>query len=138
VSVDLTIVTPEGQAFQGDVDCVVLPGVEGDFGVLLGHEPFLSALRIGGLEVDAGGQRRYAAVSRGFAEIHGDAVTVMVGTCEWADEIDRERAERARERSQKALEELRATADGQAQYQEFQDAYSRAITRITISERFKS
>jgi F0F1-type ATP synthase epsilon subunit len=62
----------------------------------------------------------------------------MVGTCEWADEIDRERAERARERSQKALEELRATADGQAQYQEFQDAYSRAITRIAISERFKS
>jgi F-type H+-transporting ATPase subunit epsilon len=136
MSVELTIVTPEGQAFHGEVDVVVLPGVEGDFGVLRGHEPFLSALGIGGLEIAVSGGRRYAAVSRGFAEIHGDAVTVMVGTCEWADEIDRERAERARERARRALDELRATAEGEAVYQEYQDAYSRAITRLAVSEKF--
>ncbi len=137
MSVELTVVTPEGPAYDGPVDYVVLPGVEGDFGVLQGHEPFLAALRIGGLELSAGGQKRLAALSRGYAEVHGDVVTVMVSTCEFADEIDRERAERARERALKALHELRQTPEGLAEYQQYQDAYSRAITRIAVSDRFK-
>ena len=138
MSLDLTIVTPEGQAFQGDVESVVLPGVEGDFGVLEGHEPFLSALRSGTIEVIAsGGARRLAASSRGYAEIHSDKVTVMVGICEWADEIDVEHAERARQRALKALQEARATAEGAADYAELQEAYSHAVARIAASERFK-
>jgi F-type H+-transporting ATPase subunit epsilon len=137
MSLELTIVTPEGQAFHGEVESVVLPGALGDFGVLAGHEPFLSALRSGALELSAGGQKRLAAVSRGYAEIHGDKVSVMVGTCEWADEIDAERAERARERAQKALEEARSTDAGEAAYQELQEKYSRAVARITVTERFK-
>ena len=138
MSLELTIVTPEGQAFHGEVESVVLPGAEGDFGVLAGHEPFLSALRTGGLELEAAGKKRLAAVSRGYAEIHGDKVSVMVGTCEWADEIDTERAERARQRALKALEEARSTPNGEAEYRELQEAYSRAVARITVSERFKS
>jgi F-type H+-transporting ATPase subunit epsilon len=137
VSLDLTIVTPEGQAYQGEVEYVVLPGVEGEFGVLEGHEPFLTALQSGALELSAGGQKRHAAVTRGYAEIHGDEVTVMVGACEWADEIDRGRAERARERALKALQEARQTAEGAADYQELQEAYSRAIARIAVSDRFR-
>jgi len=137
VSLELTIVTPEGQAYHGEVEYVVLPGAEGEFGVLAGHEPFLSALKSGPLELSANGKERHAAVSRGYAEIHGDKVTVMVGACEWADEIDVARAERARERALKALQESRATAEGAADYQELQEAYSRAISRITVSERFK-
>jgi F-type H+-transporting ATPase subunit epsilon len=137
MSLELTIVTPEGQAYRGAVDYVVLPGSEGDFGVLRGHEPFLSALRIGGVELSSGGQKRFAAVSRGYAEVHSDVVTVMVGSCEWADEIDRERAERARERALKALQEFRQTPEGRDEYAEYQDAYSRAITRIAISDGFK-
>jgi F-type H+-transporting ATPase subunit epsilon len=137
VSLELTIVTPEGQAFHGEVDSVVLPGSEGDFGVLAGHEPFLSALRTGGLELTQGGQKRLAAISRGYAEIHSDKVSVMVGTCEWADEIDAERAERARERALKSLEKARSTADGEAEYQELQEAYARAVARVAVSERFK-
>jgi len=139
VSLELTIVTPEGQAFHGEVESVVLPGAEGDFGVLAGHEPFLSALQTGGVELQtADGKKRLAAVSRGYAEIHGDKVNVMVGTCEWADEIDVARAERARERALKALQGARASAEGEAEYQELQEAYSRAVARITVSDRFKS
>ena len=138
MSLELTIVTPEGQAFHGAVESVVLPGAEGDFGVLAGHEPFLSALRTGGLELTAEGKKRLAAVSRGYAEIHGDKVSVMVGTCEWADGIDVARAERARERALKALQEARATAEGEAQYQELQEAYARAVARIAVSDRFKN
>jgi len=139
VSLELTIVTPEGQAFHGEVESVVLPGAEGDFGVLAGHEPFLSALQTGGVELQtADGKKRLAAVSRGYAEIHGDKVNVMVGTCEWADEIDVARAERARERALKALQGARASAEGEAEYRELQEAYSRAVARITVSDRFKS
>jgi F-type H+-transporting ATPase subunit epsilon len=137
VALELSIVTPEGQAFHGDVESVVLPGVEGYFGVLEGHEPFLTALGVGDLELTKDGRTRHAVVSRGYAEIHGDSVNVMVGTCEWADEIDRERAERARERAQRGLQELRATSEGEAQYVELHEAYARAVARIAASERFK-
>jgi len=135
MTIELTIVTPEGRAFHGDVESVVLPGVEGEFGVLESHEPFLTALQIGGLEVHADSVR-HAAVGSGFAEIHGAEVSVMVSTCEWADEIDVERAERARERAEAALERMRGTEEGEAAYQEYQEAYCRAVARVSVSEKF--
>ncbi len=137
--IELRVVTPEGQAFRGPADSIVLPGVEGDFGVLPGHEVFLSALRIGPMTIQqSGGGALHAAVSGGFAEVHDDEVSVMVGTCEFAHEIDRSRAEIARERALKQLEELRGTPEGAAEYQRYQDAYSRAIARVAVSDRFES
>ena len=66
----LYIATPIGEAFDAEVEGVVLPGVEGDFGVLEGHEAFISALRAGSLEIQqSDGSRRVAAVPGGFAEI---------------------------------------------------------------------
>ena len=134
----VNVVTPEGQAFHGAADAIVLPGSEGEFGVLPGHEPFLTALRIGPMTIKKpGGEELHAALSQGFAEVHDDQVSVMVGTCEFAHEIDRPRAEIARDRAQKQLEELRHTPEGEALYRQYQDAYSRAIARIAISDRFK-
>ena len=136
---ELRVVTPEGQAFRGPAESVVLPGVEGDFGVLPGHEVFLSALRIGPMTIQPpSGDALHAVVSGGFAEVHDDQVSVMVASCEFAHEIDRSRAEIARERALKQLEELRGTAEGEAVYQQYQDAYSRAIARVAISDRFKT
>ena len=135
----LSVVTPEGQAFHGEAEAVVLPGSEGEFGVLPGHEPFLTALRIGPMTIrKPGGEVLHAAVSEGFAEVHDDQVSVMVGSCEFAHEIDRSRAEIARDRALAQLEEMRGTPDGEAVYQQYQDAYSRAISRIAISDRFKA
>jgi len=135
----LTVVTPEGQAFQGDVEAVVLPGGEGEFGVLPGHEPFLTTLRIGPMTIrKTGGDELHAVVSQGFAEVHDDQVSVMVGTCEFAHDIDRSRAEIARDRALQQLEAMRGTPEGEAAYQQYQDSYSRAIARVAISERFKS
>jgi F-type H+-transporting ATPase subunit epsilon len=134
----LSVVTPEGQAFHGEAEAVVLPGSEGEFGVLPGHEPFLTALRIGPMTIrKAGGEELHAALSQGFAEVHDDQVSVMVGTCEFAHEIDRSRAEIAAERALKQLEEMRGTPEGEAAYQQYQDAYSRALSRVAISDRFK-
>jgi F-type H+-transporting ATPase subunit epsilon len=134
----VTVVTPEGQAYQGEADAVVLPGSEGEFGVLPGHEPFLTGLRIGPMVIrKPGGEALHAAVSQGFAEVHDDQVSVMVGTCEFAHEIDRSRAEVAAERARQQLEALRGTPEGEALYQQYQDAYSRAIARVAVSDRFK-
>ena len=135
----LSVVTPEGQAFHGEVETVVLPGSEGEFGVLAGHEPFLTALRIGPMTIrKAGGEELHAAVSQGFAEVHDDQVSVMVGSCEFAHEIDRSRAEIAAERARQQLEALRGTPEGEALYQQYQDAYARAVSRVSITDRFQS
>ena len=139
MALELVIVTPQGQAFNDEVETVVLPGTEGDFGVLPGHEALLATLRVGALELTLpSGQKRVAAVSRGYAEVLDDVVTVMVGSCEFADEIDRERAEQARERALRQLEELRQTAEGREVWEKYQDEYSQALTRIAVSDRFKS
>ena len=77
----LSVVTPEGQAYEGPADTVVLPGSEGEFGVLPGHEAFLTALRIGPMTIQQpGGETLHACVSQGFAEVHDDHVSVMVGS----------------------------------------------------------
>lgn len=135
----LNVVTPEGQAFHGEAEAVVLPGSEGEFGVLPGHEAFLTSLRIGAMTIrKAGGEELHAVVSNGFAEVHDDQVSVMAGSCDFAHEIDRSRAEIARDRALAQLEKLRGTAEGEALYQQYQEAYSRAVARVAISDRFKS
>ena len=138
MALELVVVTPEGQAFRDTVESVLLPGTEGYFGVLDGHEPFLTGLQIGVMEVEQGDTTLHAAVSTGYANVSADEVTVMVGSCEFAHDIDVERATTARERAQRQLEEMRQTEHGEDVYEEYQEAFSRAITRIAVSEKFKS
>jgi F-type H+-transporting ATPase subunit epsilon len=134
----LTVVTPEGEAFDKQVEGVVLPGTEGEFGVLTGHEPFMTGLRAGTMQIAAGAEVLYAAVGRGFAEVHEDTVNVLVGSCEFAHEIDRSRAEIARDRALAQLHEMRGSAEGEAAYQQLQEAYSRAVARVAASDKFKA
>ncbi len=78
----LEVVTPDRQVVSTEVDIVVLPGVEGQFGVLVNHIPFLSALEIGEMYYRKGGQVDYIFVGGGFAEVTGDKVTVLVDSAE--------------------------------------------------------
>jgi len=130
--IQLTIVTPEGVRFEGPVDRVVVPGTEGDFGVLPGHERFLSPIQIGELEV-TGANGSWAAVSDGFAEVDGDKVLLMVDTCEFAADIDSARAERARARAQHEIELLRARAQEDRDYKLTEGALQRALIRIQVA-----
>jgi F-type H+-transporting ATPase subunit epsilon len=126
----LTIVTPEGQAQSDEVESVVLPGVEGSFGVLEGHEPFLTALQIGEVEVRMNGETHLGVVGRGFARVQGNEVVVMVGTCDWARDIGTDTAEIARTRARAQVDEMRDTDEGEEAYQEYQDAYSEVLARV--------
>jgi len=73
------LVTPEKLIRSEDVHMVVVPGTEGDFGVLEGHAPFMSTIRDGAIQVyrGAGGQPELIAIKGGFAEVNGRGLTVL-------------------------------------------------------------
>jgi F-type H+-transporting ATPase subunit epsilon len=131
---ELTIVTPEGQAYQGRVERVVLPGREGEFGVLTNHERFLAPLRVGAIEILTEEGPLYAAVADGFAEVDGEHVTVLVDSCELEHEIDAARADAAVTAAQQYLEKA-AGDDDPERYQQFETALERARTRVAVSQR---
>ena len=79
----LSIVTPQGLAYEGDAESIVLPGSEGDFGVLPNHERFLTPLREGEVEIRTASETRNARIASGFADVTGTEVTVLVDSCEF-------------------------------------------------------
>jgi F-type H+-transporting ATPase subunit epsilon len=99
----LEVVTPDRVVLTTEADVVVAPGVEGQFGVLVGHIPFLSALEIGEMYYRDGATTEFLAVAGGFAEVTGTKVTIVAEAAELGREIDVERAKRARERAERRL-----------------------------------
>lgn len=130
---ELSIVTPEGTAFQESVSNVVLPGTEGQFGVLPGHVRFLTPLAIGVAVIQTSRGPRFAALSDGFAEVTQDHVVVMVETCEFGSDIDVARAERAKARAETALAAARQSTHDDQLYRKEEAALRRAINRISIA-----
>jgi F-type H+-transporting ATPase subunit epsilon len=128
-AINLDIVTPEKRLVSLAVDEVVLPGTEGSMGVLPGHAPLLTGLDVGELMYRRGQVRHYLAVARGFAEVLGDRVTVLAEIAERAEEIDRARAERARDR---ALGRLRSR-DTETDFKRAQVALEKAVIRIQVA-----
>ncbi len=105
-SIRLEVVTPERSVVSADAQMVVAPGIQGEFGVLVGHTPFLTTLKTGIVRyTDSGGQEHFVFVSGGFAEALPDKVTILAESAEISDEIDLTRAKAALERARKRLEE---------------------------------
>jgi len=83
------LVSPEKIAFSGEVDQVDVPGLEGDFGVLAGHAPFVAAMRPGILTVTTGSTREKIIVLGGLAEVSEKGLTVLAEVATSLDELDR-------------------------------------------------
>jgi F-type H+-transporting ATPase subunit epsilon len=128
----LEIVTPEKLAYSDDVDAVVLPGSEGELGVLPHHAPLISMLGAGELRVRKAGLEESFAIVGGFVQVRPDKVVVMAETADLAAEIDLEKAEEARRDAERALEagfvEPADLAQARAQLQT-------ALLRIRVAER---
>jgi F-type H+-transporting ATPase subunit epsilon len=125
-TIRLELVTPERLVLSEEVDEVVLPGYEGEFGVLPGHTQLLAILNIGMTWYRKGSAITRVALGGGFAEVNHDRVVVMADTAERADEIDVERAQRARDRAEARLKELSLDDDTYAKaYAELQRALVR-------------
>jgi F-type H+-transporting ATPase subunit epsilon len=126
-TIRLELVTPERLVLSEEVDEVVLPGFEGEFGVLPGHTQYLAILNIGMLWYRKGSAVTKIALGGGFAEVNHDRVVVMAETAERAGEIDVERAQRARDRAEASLKEL--SMDDET-YSKAQAALQRALVRM--------
>jgi F-type H+-transporting ATPase subunit epsilon len=125
----LEIVTPEKRLVSEVVDEVVLPGSEGYLGVLPGHAPLLTGLAIGELVYRRGNVRHYLSIASGFAEVLPARVSVLAEIAERAEEIDRTRAEKARDR---ALGRLRGR-DPETDFKRAQVALEKALVRIQVA-----
>ena len=129
---DLSIVTPSGVAYAGSVDSVVLPGSEGEFGVLPGHERFLCPLRVGEARIQVDGRTLHAAVGAGFADVSSEQVAVLVDCCELAGDIDCARAELAVQRAEQGLAALDRDVE-EARVADYEAALERARNRLAVS-----
>jgi F-type H+-transporting ATPase subunit epsilon len=128
----LEVVTPDRLVLSTEADVVVCPGVEGQFGVLAGHIPFLSALEIGEMYYRQGGKTEFLAVSGGFAEVTGAKVTIVAESAEKGHEIDLERARRAQERAQKRLAAVKTE---EIDYTRAEAALRRSMIRMKVAGR---
>jgi F-type H+-transporting ATPase subunit epsilon len=129
----LEIVTPEKVLVSQEVDAVVAPGTEGEFGVLPGHIHFLSGIVPGELRYDTGTKKESMAVTTGFAEVSNDKVSVLVDAAEKRLEIEVERARQAMERARERLEKGRETKD--IDFVRAEAALKRAVMRIRVAEK---
>ena len=128
----LDIVTPDHLVAHDSVSAVTLPGKSGYLGVLPGHAPLLTELAPGELVYTRDSIKHYLAVNWGFAEVLPDRVIVLVQSAERAEDIDVERAERAKERAE---ERLKRFSDPQIDLQRAQEALRRALARLEAARR---
>ena len=129
-SFHLEIRTPEKTVYEGDVTSVNAPGIEGNFQILYGHIPFLTALDVGEIRVNESSDTpRAMATSGGVFEVLRTGVTVLVETAEWASDIDVSRAESALTRAQEKL----ATDDPELNRPQVEAARARAQNRIKVA-----
>jgi F-type H+-transporting ATPase subunit epsilon len=129
----LDLATPTRLVVSQAVDEVVIPGVDGYFGVLPGHAPLLARLGAGEVMYRDGRAERYLAVSGGFAEVGPDRVTVLAETAERPEEIDPARARVARERAEARLA---GRAGGEeVDYPGEMAALARAQARLQVATR---
>ncbi len=129
-SLRLEIVTPYGPVLQEEVDEVVAPGSEGEFGVLPGHVPFVTTLKIGILTYKKAGTARYVFVNSGYAEVKDDRILILADSAERAEDIDVERAKAAMKRAEERLKRQDSIDFARAQA-----ALQRAVTRLEVVEK---
>jgi F-type H+-transporting ATPase subunit epsilon len=129
------IVSQDRAVFQGDVDIVVLPGTDGEFGVLPHHAPVLTTLKYGVIKVRHGDKEDLFTVAGGVVEVQPDIVTVLADAAENVQEIDVARAESARKRAEEALAKS-TPMEGDA-YFAMEAALRRSNLRLDVARRYR-
>lgn len=124
------IVTPHGLILSDEVDEVICAGSEGEFGVLPGHVPFFTTLKIGMLTYKKGNETRYIFVNWGYAEVGPDKVLVLADSAEKSEDIDVERAKTAMKRAEERLKKAE-----EIDFVRAESSLERAATRIQVAER---
>lgn len=131
-NIRIEVVTPEKSVVSDEAKIVMAPGELGEFGVLSGHTPFITSLKVGAVRYeDSSGNERYIFVSGGFAEALPDRVTILADSAERRSDIDISRAKSAMERAEGRLAK---EDDDEIDYLRAKIALHRAIARIRLAE----
>ena len=129
----LQIITPDGVFFDGMTENVIVRTTVGDKGILARHEPYVAALPIGKFKVKIDGEFRYGAIASGTIKDEKEKTVILAQGWEWADEMDLERALKAKETAEQKLEEFEKTDNDRgvaiAEYK-----LKRALNRIETSK----
>jgi len=129
----LEIVTAERVVFSEDVDVVIVPGIEGQLGVLPHHAPLMTTLEPGELLVRKGGEEFSLAITGGFVEVRPDRIIILADAAERAEEIDVARAEEAKRRAEERLKERAPEVD----LMRAEAALRRSLARLDVVARRK-
>ena len=131
--IHLEVVTPTGPVVSEEVDIVTAPGVGGEFGVLANHAPFLSTIKTGTLTYKKDKVTKYLRVSGGFSEVSNNKITFLVESAEFGQDIDVERALRAKERAEKRLAQAQQSTE-KINRVRAEAALQRAMARLRAAE----
>lgn len=129
-AIELQVVTPEQLLVHEEVHEAQIPGLGGYLGILPGHAPLLSELQMGELSYRKGNHWSYLTVFRGFVEVLPERIIVLAEVGERGEEIDVERAQRARQRAE---ERLKHPSDPDVDWNRAQVALQRAMIRIQVA-----
>jgi F-type H+-transporting ATPase subunit epsilon len=129
------IVSQDRMVFQGDVDMVIVPGVDGEMGILPHHTPLLSTLGMGILKVRQGGKEEFFTVAGGVVEVQPEIITILADAAENVREIDITRAEAARRRAEELLEEGKPPETDE--YLMLEAALRRSNLRLNAVKRYR-
>lgn len=128
-TIKLEIVTPERKVLEQDVDIVIAKGSDGELGILPQHIAMVTPLRIAPLRFKQGNKEQTVAVQGGFLEIRGEKVVVLAESAELPENIDVDRAEKARQRAEALLAQKAADTD----IVRAEQALKRALNRIEVA-----
>lgn len=129
-SYSLKIITPDRVLYDGEVERIIVRTIDGDMAIMRGHIPLVGIVDISTVKLTIDGKEKKAAISSGYIEVRKNETLLMVEAAEWPDEIDIERAQRARKRAEKRLRERESKADISKE----EMALRRAINRIEVSK----
>lgn len=128
----LEIITPDRKFFDEPATMVELNTVEGEIGVYANHIPMTEIIAPGILKIEQGSEKKTASLMAGFMEINPDKVTILAEVAEWPEEIDVERAKKARERAQ---QRLNGSHDTNINALRAEMALKRALIRLSVADK---
>lgn len=127
----LEIIASDHPFYKGECELLVFPGIDGEHGILAGHEPMITCITAGEMKYQVDGTWYYAAVSDGFVEIMPDYVVILADTVEKPEEIDINRAQAAKARAEEQLRQKQSLRE----YYHTQAALNRAMSRLKVTRR---
>ncbi|WP_078393009.1 F0F1 ATP synthase subunit epsilon [Shouchella patagoniensis] len=129
-TIQVSVVTPDGAVYTGDAELVVVKTTEGELGVKAKHIPLVSPLTAGPARFIKDGKEEQVAVTGGFIEVRPDQVTILAEAAERPEQINEDRAAKAKERAENRLNDN----GGHIDKKRAEIALQRAVTRLNVAK----